>query len=181
MPSKKNQPPLELPPSVSHGSLEGWLAGCRCIECFKAKQRAYMRQRRDSKLPPEAPKAEPHEAYEHGTRSRYVHDGCRCRACRKANADYQRQYMFLFNRRPSGITITDILEEHYTRVATAQGTVAHYVTNGEVHEGTSACGRYYYRGWHGTGSQGEVERVSALPTCLKCVKTIRTAYGLERQ
>lgn len=37
-----------------------------------------------------------HTIRSHGTRARYVHDGCRCGPCREANAAYQRA-----RRRPS--------------------------------------------------------------------------------
>lgn len=36
---------------------------------------------------------------EHGTRTKYVHDKCRCAKCRTANADYQRDYMYEWQQR----------------------------------------------------------------------------------
>lgn len=40
----------------------------------------------------EAPKNQQQKYAEHGTRSRYVHAKCRCRACVDANTAYQRKW-----------------------------------------------------------------------------------------
>lgn len=78
-----------LRPLPPHGTEARYLSKrgrCRCQECHSAAVRA--RRRRDGRNP-DAPIRYTNRDPEHGTRARYVRK-CRCRECRRANANYAR-------------------------------------------------------------------------------------------
>lgn len=67
----------------------------------------------------------------------------------------------------------------FPRVYATHGKVAHLLRPGGNPGGYPAalCGRSpsWFRGWLGTGSQGEHERAAALPLCARCKEKAEAA------
>lgn len=77
-------------PQFPHGELRGHKAGCRCLECKRAKAVYNLKQKgvgnpAYQKLFGMKPD---HPDYPHGTRRGYRY--CNCDACRKANNEYKK-------------------------------------------------------------------------------------------
>lgn len=51
------------------------------------------------------------DGYSHGTRSAYTRGGCRCTACRRANADYQKTQREIAKQRLKAQGAVEALEE----------------------------------------------------------------------
>lgn len=70
--------------SFVHGTVTGYLRGCRCAACRVANTERHrvMRANRFARGVPVDSM--------HGTSNAYTHYGCRCVPCRQAQLDYER-------------------------------------------------------------------------------------------
>lgn len=76
-------------PKFPHGELRGWKAGCRCLECKRAKAKYNLKQKgvKEPAYQKLLGMKPDHPDFPHGTRRGYEY--CKCAVCRKANADYK--------------------------------------------------------------------------------------------
>lgn len=75
-------------PDFPHGELRGHRAGCRCLNCKKAKADYNLKQKgvKSPKFRKLLGVTPDHPEFPHGTRTGYKY--CKCDACKKANNEY---------------------------------------------------------------------------------------------